>query len=73
MTTTIEILHTNKRKFISDVEVYPPSARFFSTVNQVEIFLLSSNLLIHSTIHTISEFKYIFRSYRLKFTKSRIS
>ncbi|CAF1425304.1 unnamed protein product [Rotaria magnacalcarata] len=36
MTTTIENLITNKRKFISDDEVYPPSARILSITNQAE-------------------------------------
>ncbi|CAF0747814.1 unnamed protein product [Rotaria sordida] len=34
--TTVENLHSNKRKFISDDEVYPPSARILSIANQVE-------------------------------------
>ncbi|CAF1022042.1 unnamed protein product [Rotaria sp. Silwood1] len=33
---TIENLNSNKRKFISDDEVYPPSARILSITNQVE-------------------------------------
>jgi hypothetical protein len=35
MTTPIENLHNNKRKFISDDEAYPPYVRILSIANEV--------------------------------------